>query len=103
MDTAYLLGLILVGLVCFIVGFVVGRRSALRARPMIMQPSPLQMSQPMSMPQSRALAGEMEDVRAYIRAGQMIHAIKAYRDRTGLGLKESKDAVEAMAREMQRR
>lgn len=32
-----------------------------------------------------------------LRKGRKIAAIKAYRERTGLGLKESKDAVEAIA------
>jgi large subunit ribosomal protein L7/L12 len=32
-----------------------------------------------------------------LRQGQKIEAIKRYRERTGLGLKESKDAVEALA------
>ena len=103
MDITYLLSFLLVGLLCFIAGAMWGRRSAHRAGPMITQPSPLTTSWPASAPPGAAIAGEMEDVRAYIRAGQMIHAIKAYRDRTGLGLKESKDAVEAMAREMQPR
>lgn len=100
MDTTYLLSLLLVGLICFIAGAMWGRRRAQRAGPMIMQSSPLTMSRPASAPPNAAIAGEMEDVRAYIRAGQMIRAIKAYRDRTGRGLKESKDAVEALAREM---
>jgi large subunit ribosomal protein L7/L12 len=33
-----------------------------------------------------------------IRRGQKINAIKLYRERTGLGLKEAKDAVEALER-----
>ena len=32
------------------------------------------------------------------KAGRWIHAIKVYREATGSGLKESKEAVEAMAR-----
>jgi ribosomal protein L7/L12 len=32
-----------------------------------------------------------------IAAGNLIEAIKVYRKRTGVGLKEAKDAVEAMA------
>jgi ribosomal protein L7/L12 len=36
------------------------------------------------------------EVRALIRRGDLIGAIKLYREKTGLGLKESKDAVEAM-------
>ena len=39
-------------------------------------------------------------IRALIQAGKKIQAIKAYREVTGQGLKESKDAVEAMERNM---
>lgn len=35
-------------------------------------------------------------------SGNKITAIKAYRERTGVGLKEAKDAVEALARSMGR-
>jgi large subunit ribosomal protein L7/L12 len=38
----------------------------------------------------------MAEVRALKAQGKLINAIKVYRERTGLGLKEAKDAVEAM-------
>jgi ribosomal protein L7/L12 len=38
----------------------------------------------------------LEGVRQALAAGRKIEAIKLYRELTGLGLKESKDAVEAM-------
>ncbi len=38
----------------------------------------------------------IEEVRGMIRAGNKIEAIKRYREQTGLGLKEAKDAVEAL-------
>ncbi|HET6326310.1 MAG TPA: ribosomal protein L7/L12 [Planctomycetaceae bacterium] len=38
-------------------------------------------------------------VKALVGAGQKIEAIKLYRDLTGAGLKEAKDAVEALERE----
>jgi hypothetical protein len=38
------------------------------------------------------------DERAHLRVGHKIPAIKCYRDRTGVGLKEAKDAIEAIAR-----
>ena len=41
------------------------------------------------------LAGEVE-MAALVRQGRKIDAIKLYRERTGMGLKEAKDAVEAM-------
>src|SRR4051794_28453892 len=39
-----------------------------------------------------------ERVRSLMDEGQKIEAIKFYRERTGAGLKESKDAVEAIGR-----
>jgi trimethylamine:corrinoid methyltransferase-like protein len=36
------------------------------------------------------------DVRALVREGAKIHAIKVYRQRHGVGLKEAKDAVDAI-------
>ena len=38
----------------------------------------------------------MAEVRALTAEGNKIQAIKVYREHTGLGLKESKDAVEAL-------
>ena len=36
------------------------------------------------------------EIRALLAQDKKIHAIKVYREHTGLGLKEAKDAVEAM-------
>ncbi len=46
-------------------------------------------------PPSAPLAQSVESL---LREGRKIEAIKLYREQTGLGLKEAKDAVEAMAR-----
>jgi ribosomal protein L7/L12 len=44
------------------------------------------------------VGGPLEDeVRALMRRGQKIHAIKLVRERTGLGLADAKDAVEGLA------
>jgi ribosomal protein L7/L12 len=43
--------------------------------------------------------GNMEEVERLMKAGQKITAIKAYREATGAGLKEAKEAVERMAGE----
>ena len=40
---------------------------------------------------------ELPEVRAYLREGKKIEAIKAYRQQTGAGLAEAKDAVERLA------
>ncbi|HTU25344.1 MAG TPA: ribosomal protein L7/L12 [Pirellulales bacterium] len=45
-----------------------------------------------------AAAGELDQqVLDLCRSGKLIEAIKLYRSQTGLGLKEAKDAVEALA------
>lgn len=38
----------------------------------------------------------LQEVRELRRTGKTIHAIKLYRENTGVGLKQAKDAVEAM-------
>jgi ribosomal protein L7/L12 len=40
----------------------------------------------------------MAQVKAQLRKGNKIEAIKIYREATGLGLKEAKEAVEALER-----
>ena len=41
---------------------------------------------------------QVQKIHEYIHNQQLIHAIKLYREATGVGLAEAKDAVEAMAR-----
>jgi len=48
------------------------------------------------------IAIDDEGIRELIRQNRKIEAIKRLRDATGLGLKESKDAVEALERTMMR-
>ena len=38
----------------------------------------------------------MAEVQSLRRSGKLIHAIKLYREHTGVGLKEAKDAVESL-------
>jgi ribosomal protein L7/L12 len=47
---------------------------------------------------NRATVDWMERVKAQLRKGNKIEAIKIYREATGVGLKEAKDAVDAMER-----
>lgn len=44
--------------------------------------------------------GTMEDVQRLVSEGHKIAAIKIYRELHGVGLKEAKEAVEAMARSL---
>ena len=40
------------------------------------------------------------DIQALVRERRKIHAIKALRERTGLGLKEAKDLIDALERQL---
>jgi len=51
-----------------------------------------------SLPTRDASSGDDPDVLELLRAGQKIRAIKLYRDKTGAGLAESKNAIETLAR-----
>ncbi|KFN43071.1 ribosomal protein L7/L12 [Arenimonas oryziterrae] len=53
--------------------------------------------QPLSFPAPAAPVDATEPVMAAIRRGNKIEAIKQLREQTGLGLKEAKDAVDALA------
>jgi ribosomal protein L7/L12 len=48
-------------------------------------------------PTSYTSQANLEEVRRLLQAGQKINAIKAYREATGVGLKEAKVAVERLA------
>jgi ribosomal protein L7/L12 len=47
-----------------------------------------------------ALSGPSAEIQSLIMQGKKIEAIKIYREQTGYGLKEAKDAVDAMERQM---
>ena len=51
-------------------------------------------------PGSSGSGGVPGDVEHLIRSGRKIEAIKRYREATGLGLKEAKEAVEAFERRL---
>jgi ribosomal protein L7/L12 len=61
-------------------------------------PNPLVGTDPGSIPYGDNVAGGpwLEEVRALKHSGNVISAIKLYREHTGLGLKEAKDAVEGL-------
>jgi large subunit ribosomal protein L7/L12 len=61
-------------------------------------PNPLAGTDPGGVPYGNNVAGGpwLEEVRALKASGKEINAIKLYREHTGLGLKEAKDAVEGL-------
>jgi ribosomal protein L7/L12 len=110
-----------VGFACFVLGLLVGRRR--RDERMLMQPSPLapavgqqQQWQPAQQSQQEQprvggsygganLGIDVElgrHLEQLLSAGNKIEAIRVVRERTGMGLKESKDAVERLEGLMKR-
>jgi large subunit ribosomal protein L7/L12 len=62
-------------------------------------PNPLAGTDPGSVPYGNNLAAGgpwLDEVRSLKAEGNLIQAIKAYREHTGVGLAEAKDAVEGM-------
>jgi ribosomal protein L7/L12 len=51
-------------------------------------------------PRPAAMGAPSSDIEALILRGKKIEAIKIYREQTGVGLKEAKDAVEEMQRRL---
>jgi len=47
-----------------------------------------------------ALAGPSEEIKRLLMQGKKIEAIKVYREQTGYGLKEAKDYIDALERQM---
>jgi ribosomal protein L7/L12 len=53
-----------------------------------------------SLSPSSSSAGSGSSIEAHLSAGRTIEAIKLYREEHGVGLKEAKDAVDEMRREL---
>ena len=110
MDVYLILVVGLVGLAAFLLGlFVASRRRRHRDGQMIVQQSPLVPDPVPATPSAQRVApGSVNlqlgrDLERLISAGRKIEAIKLVRERTGLGLKESKDAVERLEGLMKKR
>ena len=58
----------------------------------------LQRGESPSTPRFRMQQLDMNEVTRWLRAGQKIRAVKVYREMTGMGLREAKEAIEAMER-----
>ena len=58
------------------------------------------LAQPAAAPAASTHVGPSDSIKAHILAGRKINAIKEYREQTGVGLREAKDAVEEIARRL---
>jgi len=100
MSMKFILGFILVGLVCYIIGRLSAKRGQSGDGQM------LQTSAMRNFNRTDANAGalktgaldaaSLEEIKSLLRERQLIAAIKIYRERTNCGLREAKDAVEAI-------
>jgi hypothetical protein len=100
MSIKLILAFILFGLVCYILGRRSGRRSDTGQ---MLQTSAPRTFTPMSANMSASTLGMidaavLEEIKRQVRAGQLINAIKLYRQRTNCSLREAKDAVDSIAR-----
>jgi large subunit ribosomal protein L7/L12 len=61
-------------------------------------PNPMAGTDPGAVPYGSNVAGGpwLDDVRQLKNSGRLIYAIKLYREKTGVGLKEAKDTVEGL-------
>ena len=102
------LELIIVAAIAALIGYMwgvrAGRRAEAREQGPRAQPRPIRRAAPpphmASEPHSHSEgASDWGPVLDALQAGQKINAIKIHRQMTGAGLKESKDFVEALARQ----
>lgn len=112
MDAKLILIIAGVGLACFVLGLLVrggGRRDE---GMMVRRSSPPPGPNPPTNETHSSYGGDAtnagitlqlgRELEALLSAGKKIEAIKVVRERTGLGLKESKDAVERLEHLMKR-
>jgi len=102
MSVKIILGFILVGLACYMVGRMSARRGQNGGNGQMLQTSAMRnfnRADAVNAGASRTGtldAATMEEIKHLLRERQMISAIKIYRERTNCGLREAKDAVESI-------
>lgn len=101
MDAKYVIVVAAVSLAAFLPGLLVASRRRRDGR-MIVQQSPLAPGPAAAAPAARRAAPGIvnlqlgRDLEQLLSAGRKIEAIRLVRGRTGLGLREAKDAVERL-------
>jgi hypothetical protein len=100
MSIKLILVFIAVGLVCYLLGRLSGRRGGDGGRPMLQTSAPrtLDAAQAAANAHAGTLdAASLEEIKRLVRERQLIAAIRIYRERTDCGLREAKEAVESIA------
>jgi len=101
MSVKLILGFILVGLVCYIIGRLSTRRGQSSGDGQMLQTSALRNFNQAGANTGALKSGTLdmatlEEIKNLLRERQLIEAIKIYRKLTNCGLREAKDAVEAI-------
>jgi hypothetical protein len=89
MSIKLILAFLLVGLACYMFGRLSGRRGEGGGEPMLRTSAPRTLD-----------AASLEEIKRLVRGRQLISAIKIYHEQTGCGLRESKEAVESIAKSL---
>lgn len=101
-DAKLILLVAAVGFVCFVAGLIVGSRGRRGDGRMIVQPLTLAPGLPPPVSAAQRVApGSVNlqlgrDLEQLLSAGRKIEAIKLVRERTGMSLKDAKEAVERL-------
>ena len=102
MDAKFIIAAAAFGLACFLAGLFVASRRRRQDGRMMVQQSPFAADPPSSASSAQRVApGSVNlqlgrDLEQLLSAGKKIEAIKIVRERTGLSLKDAKDAVERL-------
>ena len=101
MSIKLILAFVLVGLACYVLGRLSGRRGDDSGRPMLQTSAP-RTFHPARPAVAAAHAGtldaaSLEEIKRLVRERQLIAAIRIYRERMNCGLREAKEAVESIA------
>ncbi|MDQ1593187.1 MAG: hypothetical protein QOG71_3814 [Pyrinomonadaceae bacterium] len=108
MNVKLIFAFVLFGLVCYVLGRWSGRRGA-SGEPMLQT-----FNAPRTLDAARAAAAanaatqapgaldadSLEEIKGHLRERRLIEAIKVYRTRTNCSLREAKDAVESIQRNL---
>lgn len=102
MSVKIILGFILVGLACYMVGRMSARRGQNGGNEQMLQTSAMRNFNRADALNAGASktgtldAATLDEIKNLLHKGQTISAIKIYRERTNCGLREAKDAVESI-------
>ncbi len=102
------IGIIILALACLTLGFVLGRKVGAGGTQTLSRkeaerplPAAKQITTGAAAQVAAALsAQDLDEITMLIRRGRLIEAIKHYRSVTGQGLKEAKDAIDLLKKEV---